>query len=136
MKRITLLIIAIIAMISCNGQPQPSNDIPEMEYGYEEEINTISFSFDGVIDMLYSPEDNSYFIEYMDVDAMDFSDEDYDYITITMTKELFFELLDDFNKSLDEQLNIEISNKWRIQYIEDPSKPPFYRFKLIKNDKK
>lgn len=141
---ISIIALSLILCCGCNAQPQR---IPTQEYNDCEEPentieqHTIMFMFYGVIDFNYNPVTNLYTIEYDDEDAFDYDvlsykGEDWygDFIILNVTKENFFEMLTDFNKSSEEKLNIEFSEKWQIKEVKTVEDDIVsYDYYLIKN---
>lgn len=104
-----------LAMAGCHSQ-KPSPDIPEMEYG-DCTADYTTFYLDGIIDMIYAPDENAYFIEYCDPDCFD-QEAVGDFITILVCKDYFFEILNDLEKPREQQVELEINAKWQIRPLE------------------
>lgn len=139
MKRLILLMIAVIALASCNQTPQylTPEEIAKYEtssYGQyvtsmEPDTTYISFYFDGIVDLIYYPEEKAYVVEYDDPDVFDY---DYlyglnqdsvtkNYVELEATEEVFKELMSDLDKTVVQRAYMENDWKWMIREVSIPS---------------
>lgn len=147
MKHLILIIMALICL-GCNSQPSVTN-IPEMEYGDCEshikdiEVNYIMFELSGILEFAYNAIDDEYYLDYDDPDAFDLDNLAYlsgmeewyaDYLIVHVSKDNFFELIEDVNKSVEERLNIVFEEKWILKEIVTPVEGGLnYQYYVIKN---
>lgn len=101
MKHLFYLIICVL-LFSCNP---PSKRYIENNNAKSVDTLIISFDYDNIIDIIYSPEDNCVFIEYDDADCFDYDNLAYltnrkewygEYIAINLDEILFNEFLKDY----------------------------------------
>lgn len=129
MKKLILILIALICF-SCEGSTTHLTNIPPIEYGdcelTTDEVNYIMFELSDIIKFNHNPITNEYSFNYDDPDAFDLEDmalksglnEWYnDYITVKISKEDFFELFKDTQKSKKEQWNITNNEKWLLKEV-------------------
>lgn len=145
MKKLTLILIALICF-SCKGNTPDISNIPSMEYRDCEptdKTNYIMFELSDIIKFNYNPITNEYSFNYDDPDAFDLEymaeksglNKWYnDYITVKISKEDFFELIKDTQKSKKEQWNITNNEKWLLkEEITTIEGKVNFQFYLIKN---
>lgn len=146
MKKLILILIALICF-SCNGNTTNITNIPPIEYGECESatntINYIMFELSDIIKFNYNPINNEYSFNYNDPDAFDLDamahesglNEWYnDYIIVKVSKEDFFELFADMQKSKKEQWDITNNEKWLLKEVITPIEGKVnFQYHLIKN---
>ena len=128
MKKLILILIALICF-SCDGNTTNLTNIPPIDYGdceLTDEVNYIMFELSDILEFNYNPMNNEYSFNYDDPDAFDLDDMAYksglnewynDYITVKISKEDFFELFKDTQKSKKEQWNITNNEKWLLKEV-------------------
>ena len=129
MKKLILILIALICF-SCEGSTTNLTNIPPIEYGdcelTTDEVNYIMFELSDIIKFNHNLITNEYSFNYDDPDAFDLEDMAHksglnewynDYITVKLSKEDFFELFKDTQKSKKEQWNITNNEKWLLKEV-------------------
>lgn len=128
-KQIRNIILAIVASISIVvlyiGLKYYNNtNIKEEEN--ECLITPIRFNFDNIVDILYNPETNLYYIEYDDPDAFDYDNLAYhcnmeewygNYIIVNIDSNIAIQFNNDnttFDNTLDYYKKIDLNNKYII----------------------
>lgn len=120
MKKLILILIALICF-SCEGSETNLTNIPPTEYGdcelTTDEVNYIMFELSDIIKFNHNLITNEYSFNYNDPDAFDLEEWYNDYITVKISKEDFFELFKDTQKSKKEQWNITNNEKWLLKEV-------------------
>lgn len=120
MKKLILILIALICF-SCEGSTTNLTNIPPIEYGdcelTTDEVNYIMFELSDIIKFNHNLITNEYSFNYNDPDAFDLEEWYNDYITVKISKEDFFELFKDTQKSKKEQWNITNNEKWLLKEV-------------------
>lgn len=144
MKKIILIICAMVAFASCNQTPSlPIKEAYATEYetsyaksiaDMEADTNYIAFYFDNVYAYIYNPKDGVYVIDYYDPD-LSLGPTEFDGAFISVPNSISKELWVDSSKSIVERAYMENDCKWLIQEIIVPSGDSLtWYYNLVKND--
>lgn len=138
------MLATLLMVTSCSNQNVNAEKHQEISTWMVGDINYAVFTFDGVDDLIWNPDDGCYFIEYNDDDAFDLTTlaemtgrvEWYgDYIVIDIDENLLEEFIEDWEmyKETHDYTRYDISERWCIQetwvYFEDGTKD--VRFEIL-----